>query len=180
MNFKNLFLALLCMISLSVTSVIAETEDNVEDYLTQCNAPAEFLDPEVMAKTMADPAKFMQLIAELNKPATMQAMMQCSVSPEQWANMATNYADPTKWMNSMTPFMNPQTYMNWMAASMNPQTYTPFMAYMNPSFYMHWMTAMMNPAFYMQPMNQMMNSDAYTKSFESFFKFPPVAQNTIN
>lgn len=163
----------------ALSPVFVEAEESVTPELSSdCNMPAAFYDPEAMAKAMANPAEFTQLIAEMNKPETAQALMECSANPEQWNLWVENYSNPTKMMNAMVPFMNPQMYMNWMAASMNPQTYAPFFAYMNPAFYTQWMTASMNPQFY-QPMTKMMDPNGYSKMFESFYKFPVVAQANV-
>ena len=181
----------LCISPMFVVLADSEEQENIQDTAaTDCTMPAAFTDPEVMATTMADPAKFMELVALMNNPQTAQSMMQCSMDSEQWTAWMANMSNPTKMMNAMTPFMNPQMYMNWMTASMNPQTYQPMYAYMNPAFYMQWMTATMNPAFY-QPMYKMMDpkwqqdSTAWMmdptniqKIFEGFYQPPVVAEAT--
>ncbi len=168
-----------------------QQKDKAEQYSSSCNIPAAFTDPEVMATTMSDPAKFVQLWTLMNNPQTTQALLQCSMDSEQWSVWMANFSNPTKMMNAMIPFMNPQTYTNWMTASMNPQTYQPMYAYMNPAFYTQWMTALMNPAFY-QPMYQMMDpkwqqeSTAwmmdpknYQQMFEAMVQAPVVADATV-
>ncbi len=173
---KIIIAAVAGIFAVSLSPVFGEAKDNVQtEYSSDCKALAAYYDPEIMAKTMANPAEFMKLFVEMNKPETMQAFMECSSNPEQWNVWVANYSNPTKWMNSMVPFMNPATYMNWMAASMNPQMYQPFFAYMNPAFYSQWMAASMNPEFY-GSMFKMMYPNAYTKAFESFYQFPVVAQ----
>ena len=120
----------------------------------ECKYSAAFNDPEVMAQTMANPAKMMELFALMGNPQTAQMVMNCSTDPKTWTAWTTNYSNPTKLMNAFAAFMNPQLYMNWMTASMNPQTYQPVFGFMNPGIYMQWMTAAANPAFY-QPMYKM-------------------------
>jgi hypothetical protein len=141
----------------------------------QCSLPLELYNPEVMANTMADPAKFIQFMTAMSQPETAQKMMACSADAGQWTIMMTNMANPNLMMNAMVPFMNPQTYMNWAAASMNPMTYQQAMTpFMNPNYYMQWMTAFMNPEFY-RPMAEMMDMNEYTNMFESMYKLPVVA-----
>ncbi len=147
-------------------------------YTAECTLPAEFVDPEAMAVTMANPAKFMELMALMGKPATAQALMNCSVDGKQWSTWMANMSDPNKMMNSMTAFMNPQMYLNWMTASMNPQTYQPMYSYMDPALYMQWMTASMNPQFYAAPMAKMMDPTNFQQMFEAMAKAPSYAYNT--
>ena len=134
-----------------------------------------------MANTIADPAKFMQLVALMSNPQTVQATMNCSTESEQWNAWMKNLGNPTYKMNAAAVFMNPQVYMNWMTAMMNPQTFmTTMNSFMNPALYMQWMTAMSNPAYY-QPMTKMMDPkwqqqsstwmmapETYTQMFNSF------------
>ena len=150
---KLLLIALLAVHTFMLTSfsaVFAESDEDLEDYISQCHAPEELYDPEVMATTMAGPEVFLQFIEELKKPATTKAMLQCLSSPEQWETMTTRMTDPTKMMNAMVVFMNPQPYVSWMGASMNPQTYEPFIAFMSPEFYAQWLAAIMNTEIYQE------------------------------
>ncbi len=168
----------------------SQTQKYKESASSGCNIPAAFTDLEVMATTMADPAKFAELMALVNNPQTTQAMMQCSMEPKQWNVWMTGISNPAKMMNAFTQFINPQIYTNWMTASMNPQTYKFMYAYMNPAFYMQWMTASMDPQFY-QPMYRLMDSTwqqesstwmmdpkTYQKMFEAMFAAPIVADAT--
>jgi len=159
---------------------------------TDCQLPEAFLNAENMANTVADPAKFMQLITLMSNPQSAQTMMNCSTESEQWAAWSKNLSDPTFKMNAAAVFMNPQVYMNWMTAMMNPQTFMSTMnTFMNPALYMQWMTAMSNPAYY-QPMTKvmdpkwqqqstawMMNPASYQQMFSSFMPGQVVAQTTV-
>ena len=174
------------LISLSPI-VFGDDEKDTEN--TQASSDCKvkaYTDPEVFAKTMADPAKFMELMALMSNPQTAQNMMECGMDSTQWNEIMVGMSDPTKMMNAMTQFMNPQMYMNWMAASMNPAFYQSSMnTYMNPALYMQWMTASMNPAFYQPAMNKMtdpqqiMNPNNFTQMFGSFFQAPVVADATV-
>lgn len=135
----------------SFTSVLAGTDEDLENYMTECDAPAEFYDAEAMAKTVANPEEFNRFLTELNKPATTKALLQCVFTPEQMETMLVSITDPNKMMNAMTTFMDPQVYFAWMVASMNPQTYQPISTFINPVFYMQWLEAMANTEIY-QPM----------------------------
>jgi hypothetical protein len=53
-----------------------------------------FTDMEVMAETMADPAKFMQLMAVVNDPRSIHVMTKCATEPVMWDT----------WMSGMTDF----------------------------------------------------------------------------
>ena len=59
-----------------------------------CRVPVEFYDQEAMAKTAADPAKFMELMALFADPQTAQNVMQCSMNAEMWNNWMANMMDP--------------------------------------------------------------------------------------
>ena len=150
------------ILTLCVTPMFGDLEANdkeisATDYSEQCSTLGAFSDPEVMANTMADPNKFMQLIAQMSNPQTAQALMECSTNPQEWNTWMANMSNPTKMMNAAALFMNPQVYMNWMTASMNPQFYqTAMNTYMNPALYMQWMTLAANPSFY-QPMYKVMD-----------------------
>lgn len=168
---------LLAVIAVFVSPVFGESEstEQVTASTSDCNLPAEFVNPEAMANTMANPAKFMQLMNLMSQPQFSQQMMACSVDSNQWNVWMASMSNPASMTNAMMPFMNPQTYMNWMTASMNPQTYTVMMMpFMNPNYYAQWMTVTMNPDFY-RPMVQMMDMNEYTKMFESMYKLPVVA-----
>lgn len=166
---------------------LSKTDKPAENQASPCSVHAAFTDPEAMAATMADPAKFNEFMMAVNNPATAQALMNCSIEPKQWNIWATNFSDPVKLMKAMAQFMNPQVYLNWMTASMNPQTYQFMYAYMNPAFYTQWATASMNPQFY-QPMYKMMDPkwqqestawmidpSTYLNMFKSFYA-PVVAE----
>jgi hypothetical protein len=146
----------------------AEDENKQEVVVTastsDCQIPEAFINSENMANTVADPAKFMQLITLMSTPQAAQSMMNCSTETEQWSTWTKNLGDPIFKMNAATVFMNPQVYMNWMTAMMNPQTFmTSMNTFMNPALYMQWMTAMSNPAYY-QPMTKMMDPAWQQKS----------------
>ncbi len=120
-----------------------------------------FTDMEVMADTMADPVKFMQLMSVVNDPHTMHVMTKCASEPVMWDTWMKGMTDFNKMSRVMTRFMNPNIYFNWMMASMNPAIYQPFMKMSNPAYFNKWMTAMANPTFY-QPMTQMADPGWYT------------------
>ena len=150
----------------------------------------KYTDPEVFAATMANPAKFMEMMALMSDPQSAPKMMECSMKPEQWSVWMTRMSDPSKLMAIMTQFMNPQMYTNWMAASMNPQTFQPMYAFMNPGLYTQWMTVAMNPESYtpmfgmMNPKWQqesatsMMNPNFFQQMFEGFYQPTAVADAT--
>ena len=92
---------------------------------SQCSVRAEFYDPLIMAKTMANPEEFKEFMAVMSQPETSQIMMSCASNPEQWAAWMTKVSDPNKMMNTMMVFMNPQFYLRWMTAFMNPAFYKP-------------------------------------------------------
>ncbi len=178
---NKLYIALAsALLVLGISPVFGELsqdqENTVQAASTECNMPAALVDPEVMAKTMADTAKFTELMVMMSTPQFTQSMMNCSMESEQWATWMASATDPVKMMSAATQFMNPQLYINWMTASMNPQTYQPMYSFMNPAFYTQWMTAGMNPEFY-QPMFKMMDpkwqqeSTAWMMDPNSFVKF---------
>lgn len=196
-SFKFTFTAFLVILVASVSPVVfgeitnSGDEDNSSAQASSDCKMKAYTDPEVMAAAMADPAKFMELIALMSNPQTTQSMMECGMDSGQWNDLIANFSDPTKMMNAMTQFMNPQVYMNWMTASMNPQTYQATMnTFMNPAMYMQWMTASMNPQFYapmyktMDPQWQqqttawMMDPKNYQQMFGSMYKAPIVADAT--
>ncbi len=142
-------------LSANEESTTAETQTT--EYNNDCQIPAAFTNAEEMAKAIADPAKFMQLVTLMSNPQTAQTMMNCSTESEQWSAWMKNMSNPTYKINAAAVFMNPQVYMNWMTAMMNPQTFQSSMStFMNPALYMQWMTAMSNPTYY-QPMQKMMD-----------------------
>ncbi|MDJ0778243.1 MAG: hypothetical protein QNJ85_10295 [Gammaproteobacteria bacterium] len=120
-----------------------------------------FTDMEVMAEYMADPNKFMQLMAVVNDPHTIHVMTKCASEPVMWDTWMRGMTDFNKMSRAMTHFMNPNMYFAWMMAPMNPATYQPMMQMADPAYYTRWMTAMSNPVFY-QPMTSMMDPNWYT------------------
>ncbi|MCP4767617.1 MAG: hypothetical protein GY875_15260 [Gammaproteobacteria bacterium] len=120
-----------------------------------------FTDMEVMAETMADPARFMQLMAVVNDPRTMHVMTKCATEPVMWDTWMAGMTDFNKMSRTMGHFMNPNLYFNWMMAPMNPAMYQPMMQMATPEYYNRWMSAMMNPAFY-QPVTSLADPNWYT------------------
>ena len=120
-----------------------------------------FTDAEVMADTMADPARFMGLMAAVNDPQTMHVMSKCASEPVMWDTWVKGMTDFNKTGRAMTRFMNPNMYFAWMAASMNPATYQPLMKISDPAYFNKWMTALANPTFY-EPVTQMADPNWYT------------------
>ena len=120
-----------------------------------------FTDMEVMAQTMADPAKFAQLMAVVNDPRTIHVMTKCATEPVMWDTWMSGMTDFNKMSRTMGYFMNPNMYMNWMMAPMNPAMYQPMMQMASPEYYTRWMNAMMNPAFY-QPVTSLADPNWYT------------------
>jgi len=120
-----------------------------------------FTDMEVMAETMADPAKFAQLMTVVNDPRTIHVMTKCATEPVMWDTWMSGMTDFNKMSRAMGHFMNPNMYMQWMMAPMNPAMYQPMMQMADPNYYTRWMNAMMNPAFY-QPVTQLADPNWYT------------------
>jgi hypothetical protein len=120
-----------------------------------------FTDMEVMAETMADPARFAQLMAVVNDPRSIHVMSKCATEPVMWDTWMANMTDFNKMSRTMGHFMNPNMYFNWMMAPMNPAMYQPMMQMGNPEYYNRWMSAMTNPAFY-QPMTSLGDPNWYT------------------
>jgi hypothetical protein len=120
-----------------------------------------FTDMEIMAQTMADPARFAQLMAVVNDPRTIHVMTKCATEPVMWDTWMAGMTDFNKMSRTMGHFMNPNMYMNWMMAPMNPAMYQPMMQMGNPDYYNRWMSAMMNPAFY-QPVTSLGDPNWYT------------------
>ena len=120
-----------------------------------------FTDAELMAQTIADPAKFMQLMAVVNDPRTIHVMSKCATEPVMWDTWMRGLTDFGKHANAMAIFMNPNVYMNWMMAPMNPAVHQSMMQMMDPAALNRWMVASMNPVFY-QPMFSFANPNWYT------------------
>jgi hypothetical protein len=120
-----------------------------------------FTDMEVMAETMADPAKFAKLMAVVNDPRTLHVMTKCATEPVMWDTWMSGMTDFNKMSRAMGHFMNPNMYMQWMMAPMNPAMYQPMMQMADPTYYTRWMNAMMNPAFY-QPVTSLADPNWYT------------------
>ena len=120
-----------------------------------------FTDMEVMAETMADPTKFMQLMAVVNDPRTIHVMTKCATEPVMWDTWMSGMTDFNKMTRAMGYFMNPNMYLSWMMAPMNPAMYQPMMQMANPAYYTRWMTALANPVFY-QPITSLADPNWYT------------------
>jgi hypothetical protein len=146
--------------------------DLAKRYYGECHATSEdqfdairphlkaFTDVEVMADTMADPARFSQLMRVVMDPRTVHVMSKCASEPVMWDTWMRGITDWQKMSRAMTRFMNPNMYMQWMMAPMQPAMWQPMTAMWDPNFYGRWMTAMMNPAFY-QPAFAMMDPNWY-------------------
>ena len=154
-QFKYTFAAFLAVLFVSISPSVfsdanATEEENTAVAKEDCKLKP-YTNPEVMAATMADPAKFMEFLAIFNDPQVPYRAMNTCMDQEQFNQIMANMSNPQFMMNASAQFMNPQMYMNWMTAMMNPAFYTAAMnTYMNPQMYMNFMTAMMNPAYYMQ------------------------------
>jgi len=185
------YLGAFLIASSSVAVVFAKSDKEEGQDVASSDCKLEkYTDPEVFAATMANPAKFMEMMALMSDPQSAPKMMECSMKPEQWSVWMTRMSDPSKLMAIMTQFMNPQMYTNWMAASMNPQTYQPMYAFMNPGLYTQWITVAMNPESYtpmfemMDPKWQqesatsMMNPNFFQQMFEGFYQPTAVADAT--
>ena len=147
--------------------------EKAADYYAECRGVGEgdfekikeqlraFTDAEIMARTMADPVKFAELMRVVNDPRTMHVMMSCATEPVMWDTWMRGLTDWQKMTRAGMVFMNPAMYMNWAMAPMNPQVWQPMMAFMDPGYYLRWMNAAMNPAFY-QPFFSMANPAWYT------------------
>jgi len=120
-----------------------------------------FTDMEVMAQTMADPSKFMQLMTVVNDPRTIHVMTKCATEPVMWDTWMNGMTDFNKMSRAMGHFMNPNVVMAWMMAPMNPAMYQPMMQMANPAYYTRWMNAMANPTFY-QPVTALADPAWYT------------------
>lgn len=120
-----------------------------------------FTDMEIMARTMADPGRFAQLMAVVNDPRTIHVMTRCATEPVMWDTWMQGITDFNKMSRAMAYFMNPGIYMNWMMAPMNPAMYQPMMQMTTPQYYARWSNAMVNPAFY-QPITSLADPHWYT------------------
>ncbi len=180
-------LAVVLLISIS-TVVFGETTDTIkqDDAVAKtedCKLKA-YTDPQVMAATMADPAKFMEFLAIFNDPQVPFRAMNTCLDQEQFNEIMAYMSNPASWMSASAQFMNPQMYMNWTAAMMNPAFYTSAMnTYMNPQLYMNYMAAFMNPAYYAQftdpkfvekSTSWMMDPTSFQKMFEGMYNIAPV------
>lgn len=147
-----------------------------KQYYGQCqNADAEkfelirpylqaFTDVEVMADTMADPSKFMKMMAAVNDPHTLHVMTKCAAEPVMWDTWVRNASDMNKMSRAMTRFMNPGMYFAWMSAAMNPATYEPMMKMSDPAYFNKWMIALGNPTFY-EPVTSLADPNWYAPRF---------------
>ncbi len=120
-----------------------------------------FTDMEIMADTLADPARLARLMSVVNDPRTIHVMTKCATEPVMWETWMNGMTDFNKMTRVMMRFMNPNMYMSWMMAPMNPAMYQPMMQFMDPAYYTRWMTAMMNPVFY-QPVTSLADPGWYT------------------
>ena len=147
---SKLPIVIVLIVQVFLTSpLLAEAGQSMNQvFYAQCSTQAEFYDPEAMANTMANPAKFMKLMVVMSNPETVQTMMTCISNPEQWSVLLGKAANPEKMVNVMAVFMNPVTYANWMAASMNPQFYWHMFTNMNPGNYMQSMVTRMRSTTY--------------------------------
>lgn len=130
-------------------------EDDLEAYMSQCDAPAGIYDFEVKADIFSDPQKFKQYLAQAKKPATAKSVMQCLLNPEQRSTLLSTAMSPSKMMSAVMIFAKPETCTAWAAASMNPETYTSFAEFMNPMSFMQWMSGMMNVSVYQPALSEL-------------------------
>lgn len=119
-----------------------------------------FTDMEVMAETMADPGRFMQLMAVVNDPHTIHVMTRCATEPVMWDTWMLGITDFDKMSRAMVHFANPNLYFAWMMAPMQPAMYKPMMQMAQPDYYNRWMTALGNPVFY-QPITSLADPSWY-------------------
>jgi hypothetical protein len=147
MNKLYLLTALkLIILLMAISPASAEDDDLLEEYMSECNAPAALYDPEIMAKTMADPNQFLLLLEELSVPATSMSMYECVANEAQLETVINTMTDPEKLATSMTTFMSPEMYINWMTAMQNPETQQAFLAYMKPEHFIQWLSSVHNLA----------------------------------
>lgn len=125
----------------SLFHVSASDDEMLEHYMAQCNAPAALYDPEVMANTLAEPDKFLQLLEIMSTPVTAMTVYECIANEEQRQTVIKTMSDPGKLAASMSTFMSPQMYMNWMTAMQNPETQQALTTYMNPEHFRQWMNS---------------------------------------
>ena len=126
---------------ISLGCVYASDDEMLEHYMAQCNAPAALYDPEVMANTLAEPDKFLQLLEIMSAPATTMTVYECIANEEQRQTVIKTMSDPDKLAASMSRFMSPQMYLNWMTAMQNPETQQALTTYMNPEHFRQWMNS---------------------------------------
>lgn len=107
-----------------------------------------FTDIEVMAESMADPTRFMQLMAVVNDPHTIHVMTKCATEPVMWDTWMRGITDFDKMSRAMMHFANPSMYFAWMMAPMQPATYQPMMQMAQADYFSRWMAALGNPVFY--------------------------------
>ncbi|MEM7304457.1 MAG: hypothetical protein AAF372_02895 [Pseudomonadota bacterium] len=138
-NYKLLILFPLILVFSSIGSAFADDEI-LEQYMSQCNAPAALYDPEVMAKTMMDPDKFLVLLGSISKPSTTMTMYECIANQEQFETVIKTLSNPEKLSNSASTFMTPEAYAKWITALQDPETQQALLAYMNPELYLTWMS----------------------------------------
>ena len=147
-SFKYTIAALIAVLLITVSTVVfGESKDSAEQDVVASAEDCKlkpYTDPNVMAQTMADPAKFMQFLAIFNDPQVPYRAMNTCMDQEQFNQIIANMTNPAALMSASGQFMNPQMYMNWMTAMMNPAFYTSSMnTYMNPQLYMNFMAAFM-------------------------------------
>lgn len=119
-----------------------------------------FTDMEIMAQTMADPARFARLMSVVNDPRTIHVMSKCATEPVMWDTWMKGMTDFGKMSRAMVYFMNPGVYMSWMTAPVNPAMYQPMVQMATPQYLARWSNAMMNPAFY-QPVTSLADPGWY-------------------
>ena len=142
MKYLILVLFLQTMLALmSLSCVYANDDEMLEQYMTQCNAPAALYDPEVMANTLAEPDKFIQLLEVMSAPATTMTVYECIANEEQRKTVIKTMSDTDKLAASISTFMSPRMYLNWMTAMQNPETQQALAGYMNPAYYRQWMSS---------------------------------------
>ena len=137
---RKYLILLIALFLSSVNSTFANDED-LEAYISQCNAPAALYDPEAMASTLAEPSKFIQLLETLFAPSTTMTMYECIANEEQFETVLNTMSDPEKLAASMSTFMSPQVYLNWMKALQDPATQQALLTYMKPEHYMQWLNS---------------------------------------
>ena len=186
-SFKYTIAALVVVLLISISTVVfGETNESAKQNVAAAAEDCKlkpYTDPNVMAQTMADPAKFMQFVAIFNDPQVPFRAINTCLDQEQFNQIMANMTNPAALMSASAQFMNPQMYMNWMTTMMNPAFYTSAMnTYANPQLYMNFMAAFMNPAYYTQFADPklaenatwMMDPASFQKMFEGFYNSAPV------